>query len=123
LGGFAPTAWAAAGTGAPVGYASDRTAALSTTPSTPPLGVPAKSPTRRLAIETAYAIWEAGRNRRARSTASAAPAAADSRAGEPLGDWATGIRSQLPITSDHFFIFLSVLTIFAPELSGLGGQN
>jgi hypothetical protein len=30
---------------------------------------------------------------------------------------------RLPIISDHFFVFISVLTIFAPELSEFCGQN
>jgi hypothetical protein len=34
-----------------------------------------------------------------------------------------GVRSQLLISSDHFFIFLSIMTTFAPELSEFCGQN
>jgi hypothetical protein len=42
-------------------------------------------------------------------------------------DWMRDLRAipfgQLPITFDHFFIFVSVLTTFAPELSESNGQN
>jgi hypothetical protein len=34
-----------------------------------------------------------------------------------------GCGVQLPITSDHFFVFLSILTSFAPDLSESHGQN
>jgi hypothetical protein len=30
---------------------------------------------------------------------------------------------QLLITSDHYFVFLSILTIFMPDLSEFRGQN
>ena len=36
---------------------------------------------------------------------------------------ATGVRSQLLTSSDHLFIFLSIPTTFAPELSESSGQN
>jgi hypothetical protein len=38
----------------------------------------------------------------------------------PPGD---GVRRQLLISFDHFFIFLSIPTTFAPELSESCGQN
>ncbi len=50
---------------------------------------------------------ESGQNRRAR----------------PTGSLATGVRSQLSISSDHFIAFLSVLTTLSPEMSEFYGQK
>jgi hypothetical protein len=82
--------------------------------------VHAKSPTRRLAIEARYAIWKRVGTVEGRSTGWVALAVAGSRAGRGQ---AAGVCGQLSISSDHFFIFLSILTTLAPELSEFCGQN
>jgi hypothetical protein len=83
-----------------------------------------KSPARRLTIEAMYTIWKAvgivGRARR-RLT----PAPERLAFGVPAaGSWRRRRKpGQLPIGSDHFFVFLSVLTTSAPELPEFRGQN
>jgi hypothetical protein len=42
---------------------------------------------------------------------------------DPIPALPTNLRPQLPIGSDHFRNFLSILTTFPPELSDSCGQN
>jgi hypothetical protein len=63
------------------------------------------------------------RNSREPSVSAARVGGIDARRQATQRRQATRASSQLLISSDHFFVFLSVLTTFAPELSDSRGQN